>query len=225
RDVPMGLEPLAAQQLAHPRLRLGAQLLALSGVRSGDARVVDEDVEAAHLPFDLGEHRLDLPAVGDVGLDGAAARLPRAERLQRLVRRVQPDVVHDDARPLFGEDLRDGTSDTGSRTRYERDLISELHGYLPTPAVSSTWASSRKCGMTSRANSSIISSVFSCVPPFIPEQTMPACSSSEKIRSLSRTVAGLPTMMYPPSSSSSKLRSVGGLGRFVRARRKDGSVT
>ena len=47
-------------------------------------------------------------------------------------------------------------------------------------AVSSTWASSWKCGMTSSAKSCIISSVRSCVPPFNPEQTMPARSSSEK---------------------------------------------
>ena len=46
--------------------------------------------------------------------------------------------------------------------------------------------------MTSSANICIISSVASWLPPFIPEHTMPACSSSEKTRSLSRTVAGLP---------------------------------
>ena len=37
-----------------------------------------------------------------------------------------------------------------------------------------------------------MSSVFSWPPPFIPEQTMPAFSSAEKVLSLSRTVAGLP---------------------------------
>ena len=64
--------------------------------------------------------------------------------------------------------------------------------YRPTPAVSSTFASSRKCGMTSSAKSCIISSVCSWLGPVIPEQRIPAFSSSEKTRSLSRTVAGLP---------------------------------
>jgi len=62
----------------------------------------------------------------------------------------------------------------------------------PTPAVSSTFASSRKCGMTSSAKSCIISSVCSWLGPVIPEQRIPAWSSSENTRSLSRTVAGLP---------------------------------
>ena len=54
--------------------------------------------------------------------------------------------------------------------------------------------------MTSSANSCIISSVFSCVPPFRPEHTMPACSSSANTRSLSRTVAGLPARIYLPAA-------------------------
>src|SRR5262245_31964698 len=64
--------------------------------------------------------------------------------------------------------------------------------YWPSPAVSSTSASSRKSGITSSAKSCIISRVASWLPPFMPEHTMPALSSSEKTLSLSRTVAGLP---------------------------------
>ncbi len=53
---------------------------------------------------------------------------------------------------------------------------------------------------------------------------MPARSSSEKIRSLSRTVAGLPQIMYPPASRSSNVSSVGILGGLSSTRRSDGSV-
>src|SRR5262249_20942310 len=195
-DVPVRLDALAGHHLLHPRRALCAELRLLARISPGDPGVVHQHVQRGEIALDLREHGLDLPAVGDVGSDRATRRRAHAEAVARHLRRVEADVVHDDPRAFLGEELRDRPADAGASAGHESDSTVELHrGYLPTPAVSSTSASSRKCGMTSRANSSIISSVFSCVPAFMPEQPMPAWSSSEKIRSLSRTVAGLPTMM------------------------------
>src|SRR5262249_20227856 len=112
-------------------------------------------------------------------------RLARARRRPKPGDGLLPSEIEspDQPRPHQGLGLR---RTGGLRQRHDSE------SYRPTPAVSSTPASSRKCGMTSSAKSCISSSVRSCVPPFMAVQRIPACSSSAKTRSLSRTVAGLP---------------------------------
>src|SRR3989442_7228571 len=127
---------------------------------------------------------------GQVGVGDARAQ--RDERVHvHAARHVgEAGVVLDDALELVfaggrGRDNRNGQN-------HQRRQRHAPAVYRPTPAVSSTSASSRKFGMTSSAKSCIISSVASWLPPFMPEQTMPAFSSSEKTFNLSRTAAGLP---------------------------------
>src|SRR6267143_3256764 len=123
------------------------------------------------------------------------ARAQRDERVHvHAARHVcEAGVAVDDTLELVFARRRAG--DTGDGQYHQRRPRHAPAVYRPTPAVSSTSASSRKCGMTSSAKSCIISSVFSWLPPFMPEQTMPAFSSSEKTFSLSRTVLGLPYTM------------------------------
>src|SRR5204863_9430670 len=134
----------------------GGQVVAAEGQLTQDGRVRVGHARAQ------GDERVHVHAARHVGEAGVAI----ADALE---------LVFAGGR---GRDIRNGQNHQ-RRQRHAQAV------YRPTPAVSSTSASSRKCGMTSSAKSCIISSVASWLPPFMPEQTMPAFSSSEKTFRLS----------------------------------------
>src|SRR5262245_31545206 len=139
---------------------------------------------------------------GDVGVAFVDLVPEPAGLAPRKVARHQRRLARARRRPYPGDWFLPGEIEPPNQPSPHQDLglgrtggLRQRHNgesYRPTPAVSSTLASSRKCGMTSSAKSCMSSSVRSCVPPFIAVHRIPALSSSAKTRSLSRTVAGLP---------------------------------
>ena len=124
----MGLDALPADRLHDPGLELPSQRLAVLVRAKGDAGVVHQDVEPAELALDRREHRPDLGAVGDVGLDRATA-CRVAHLLHRRLGGLEPDVVDDDARALLREGEADGPADARPAAGHERDPIAELQRF------------------------------------------------------------------------------------------------
>src|SRR5437762_702493 len=196
------VERVGAERPARRIVRLAQRVLdgAPCAVLRGFGQGADQGGAAAgaHVHEDAGRAELgDVVAVeeqptqdGQVGVGDARAQRDERVHVHAARHVCEAGVAVDDALELVLASRRGGDIGHGqNHQRYQRHTPAL---YRPTPAVSSTAASSRKSGITSSAKSCIISSVASWLPPFMPEQTMPALSSSEKIFSLSRTVAGLP---------------------------------
>ena len=93
-----------------------------------DARVVDEDVEAAELFPRLVDHRLDVGALRDVAFDGDRLAALGLNPFDDVFGRLRAfDVVHGDVRAFFGEDFGDAAADAAARTSDERFLTFESH--------------------------------------------------------------------------------------------------
>src|SRR5207249_5909358 len=160
RDVPVRLHSLAGHHLHDARLALAHRGLAVVAGPHGHARVVDEDVQAAVLAVDDGEHRADGLAVGDVGRDRARAG---AERLGRGLGGFLADVVDDHARALVGEALADGAADARAAARDERHTILELHRWV-LPGAGHCRRNSPRATVTAQPPTSTLS-MRSRVPP------------------------------------------------------------
>src|SRR6202035_1325563 len=107
------------------------------GAVADDARVVDEDVDAAELVPGPGEHPVDVGIVADVtevGDGPAAAALDHLHdpgSVVTLARTVDPtaEVVHHDGRPVPGELDRVPAPDAVSRASDDGDLSLQQPGH------------------------------------------------------------------------------------------------
>src|SRR5262249_9545637 len=101
-----------------------------------DPRIIGEHVDRLPPIEDMGEERVDLPAVGDVGThrDRLATRRPHLVR--HLLETVGIDVGERDARTFRGKATRDRTPDPRGAARAPRPLPAEhRHPAVSTPRV------------------------------------------------------------------------------------------
>jgi hypothetical protein len=96
-------------------------------VQPDRARVVDQDVDRAHLALDTSDRRIDRGAIADVDLGGQ----PVADRLDHLLRGRQGDVKRGDPGSLGGEPVTDRLADTGGTAGDGGHLAFEPHRHLP----------------------------------------------------------------------------------------------
>ena len=95
-----------------------------------DARVVHEDIEAAHFAHDGAEHILNLRQLCRVGADGQAAHAERLDlRDDRLRGGLVGDIVHRDIIAAFGKRQRAGSADAARRAGHKCNAHAS---FLPT---------------------------------------------------------------------------------------------
>ena len=94
-----------------------------------DAGVVDEDVHRSHLGFGVGDHRLDLGALGHVGrvVESLDPELLLDFGPLGLDRRLVAEPVDDDIRALLGEGAGDRQADAARRTGDKGVAFGERH--------------------------------------------------------------------------------------------------
>ena len=94
-----------------------------------DAGVVDEDVHRSHLGFRVGDHHLDLGAVGHVGamVEGLDPEFPLDFGPLGLDRRLVAEAVDHDIRALLGQGAGDRQADAARRTGDEGVTFGERH--------------------------------------------------------------------------------------------------